>query len=260
MEFTLLRTATDGPRGTDVEGNPRARLVVLGVVALAALTWLLAGPVAGKSEASSLALYKNALDTSTKRTEVKQYGSRARCNSGGSTRAFRFSLGKQTKDCFYRLPVVGRSVEVTGIGVLLKSTPAAIRGRTWLAVSTRQASDGSRYQLTVFPAQQKVQVRKILGDGDVEYLAVGKEVRKVAKPGGSNRMTLRTFDGVRGAPAGATRVVAWVNGARIATVDDASPGQLTGRFATFSVGSTRDAHRAIGSFRSVAVRIPDPFA
>lgn len=260
MEPALLHTATNGPREAGITGNHRARLIGLGVVALAVLCWLFSGPMAARSEAASVVLYKNNLGNSEKRSQIKQYGSTAKCDSGGSAKAFKFTLGPQTRDCFYRIPVVGRSIEVTGVGVLLKSTPASLRGRTWLAVSTRQAANGSRYQLTVFPAQQKVQVRKMLGNGEIEYLATETNVRKVAKPGGSNRMTLRAFDGVAGVPAGTTRLVAWVNGQRIAVIDDASPGQLTGRFSTFSIGSGSAAHKAAGSFRDLAIRIPDPLA
>ena len=260
MESALLRTVINGSRGASTGGNLRPRLFALGVVVLAAFGWLLAGPMTGRSEAASIVLYKNDLGSSQGRSQIKQYGSAANCDAGGSTKAFKFSLGRQTKDCFYRIPVVGRSIEVTGTGVLLKSTPASLRGRTWLAVSTRQASNGSRYQLTVFPAQQKVQIRKMLGNGEVRYLAVKTKVRKVAKPGGSNRMTLRVFDGVSGVPAGTSRVVAWVNGQRIAVVDDVTPGQLNGRFSTFSIGSGSVAYKATGSFRNLAVRIPDPLA
>jgi hypothetical protein len=246
MEFSPARKAVPGP-------------LAVALAALVLLGFLVAGPAVGRADAASLVLYKNALDSAGKRSQVKQYGSKARCNAGGSTKAFRFSLGQQTKDCFYRIPVVGKSVEVTGVGVLLKSTPTAIRGRTWLAVSTRQASNGSRYQLTVFPAQRKIQLRKVLGDGQIEYLAVEKSVRQVAKPGGSNRMTLRAFDGVSGVPSGTTRIVAWVNGVRIAVVDDPNGSQLSGRFSTFSIGSGGNAYRATGSFRNLAMRIPDPF-
>lgn len=260
MEPALPRTATNGPPGAGTKGNPRLRLLSLGGTALATLCCLFAGPMADRSGASSVLLYKNDLSSSQKRSQIKQYGSTANCKSGGSAKAFKFTLGAQTKDCFYRIPVVGRSTEVAGVGVLLKSTPASLRGRTWLAVSTRQAPDGSRYQLTVFPAQQKVQVRKMLGNGDIEYLATETNVQKVAKPGGSNRMTLRAFDGVSGVPAGTTRVIAWVNGQRIAVIDDASSPQLTGRFSTFSIGSGSFAPKATGSFRDLAVRIPDPFA
>lgn len=259
MDLQLSSRAAVGAFRAPLMASRRPSLVVA-LVALVAAAGLLAGPSAGRAGASSLVLYKNALDSPERRGEVRQYGSKARCNAGGSTQAFRFSIGRQTRDCFYRLPVVGRSVEVTGVGVLLKSTPAALRGKTWLAVSTRQASNGSRYQLTVFPAQQRVQLRKVLGNGEIEYLAVAKEVGKVKKPGGSNRMTLRAFDGVSGVPEGTTRVVAWVNGLRIAVVDDPDGAQLTGRFSTFSIGSKVNAQKATGSFRDVAVRIPDPFA
>jgi len=259
MDFQSSTRAAVGtsaiPTGTP--GRRSAFAVVL--VALVASAWLIAGPAVERAGAASLVLYKNALDSPGKRSQVKQYGSKARCNAGGSTKAFKFSIGKQTRDCFYRIPVVGRSIEVTGVGVLLKSTPSSLRGRTWLAVSTRQASNGSRYQLTVFPAQQKIQLRKVLGNGEIEYLAVEKEVTRVQKPGGSNRMTLRAFDGVSGLPSGTTRIVAWVNGLRIAVVDDPNGAQLNGRFSTFSIGSRADAYRATGSFRKLAMRIPDPF-
>jgi hypothetical protein len=64
---------------------------------------------------------------------------------------------------------------------------------------------------------------------------------------------------VSGVPSGTTRIVAWVNGVRIAVVDDPNGSQLSGRFSTFSIGSGGNAYRATGSFRNLAMRIPDPF-
>ena len=238
--------------------SSRARTAIL--VAVVTLTGAILGIDPSRGEAAAtLSIYKNALDTSSKRAQVTRYGSDGKCKKGKASKAFRFSLGKQTRECFYRVPVVGRSVEVSAVGVLFDSTPSNVIGRTYLGLSTRQASDGSRYQLAVFPAQRKFELRKVEPTGAIEYLTIAKDVRQIRGPGQSNRIVLRTFNGVSGQPSTTARLVVQINGKRLVVFNDARGLQLEGRSTTFSIGSANFATGAAGSFREVDVRIPDPF-
>jgi hypothetical protein len=147
---------------------------------------------------------------------------------------------------------------VTGTGVLFSSTPSKIIGRTYLGLSTRQAGNGSRYQLAVFPSKKRFELRKIGPTGAIESFVRGKNVKEIRPPGRSNRLTLTTFNGVSGQPSTSARLVAIINGKRVAVFNDAQGLQLTGRTTTFSIGSSSSARGAAGSFRSIDFRIPDP--
>lgn len=240
--------------------GPRAVRIALPLIVFVGLLAATLGPAAARSEAAAtLSIYKNALDTSAKRSQIFRYGSEGQCKRGKASKAFRFSLGKQTRECFFRLPAVGRSVEVSAVGVLFDSTPEKVIGRTYLAVSTRQAGNGSRYQLAVFPSQRKWELRKVEPNGAIEYLATGKNQKEIKGPGRSNRILLRSFNGVKGQPSTTARLVARINGKRVVVFNDARGLQLTGRITSFSIGSPLFATGAAGSFREVDVRIPDPF-
>lgn len=240
--------------------GPRAVRIALPLIVFVGLLAATFGPAAARSEAAAtLSIYKNALDTSAKRSQIFRYGSEGQCKRGKASKAFRFSLGKQTRECFFRLPAVGRSVEVSAVGVLFDSTPEKVIGRTYLAVSTRQTGNGSRYQLAVFPSQRKWELRKVEPNGAIEYLATGKNQKEIKGPGRSNRILLRSFNGVKGQPSTTARLVARINGKRVVVFNDARGLQLTGRITSFSIGSPLFATGAAGSFREVDVRIPDPF-
>lgn len=210
--------------------------------------------------ASAITIYKNALNSDDKRAEITKFNRKDNCSKNSKPTAIRVSVGKQTRECFMRVPVVGKNLEISAIGRLFKATPKAIRGRTYLGLSLRQSSTGARYQLTVFPAAGKFQLRKILPDGKIELLGSGKAGSAIKGVGEANRMKLRVFNGVGGSPASTARLVASVNGKRLAFADDIQGSSLTGTAATFSVGSSKVAKGALGSFTSLVGRIPDPFA
>ena len=236
-------------------------MLAAALLAVSAILLLsLFGPATIRSEASaSLSIYKNALDTKSKRSEVVNVGP-GNCKRGKGKKAYRFSLGKKTRECAYRLPVVGRSIEVTGTGVLFGGTPPKVVDRTYLAISTRQANNGSRYQLAVFPSRERFELRKVGPNGGIETLAKVNEERVIKPTDMSNRLTLQVFNKVSGLPADTARLVARINGKRVAVVEDAESVQLTGRTSTFSIGSSSPARGATGSFRAIDVRIPDPLA
>lgn len=216
--------------------------------------------VAAESRAASaITIYKNELNTSERQAQITKFAARgSSCSRQPRPAAVRVKVGRGTNECFMRIPVVGKSVEVSAVGRLFKATPKAIRGRTYVALSLRSSTNGARYQLAVYPAARKFQLKKILPDGTVRFFAAGKASR-IKGVGEANRMTLRAFNGVGGAPSSTARLVASVNGKRLAFADDVEGSSLSGTAATFSVGSTRPAKGALASFGSLAARIPDPF-
>lgn len=223
-----------------------------GATALAALL------LAAGAGAAVIGIYRAGLDTEAERGEVGNlYGER--CKRGGSERAFRIYVGKRTRECAYSTPVVGRDLELGALGRLLSGTPKPLAKRTYLSLSLRAGGGGARYQLLVFPVQRKVQLRKVLPDGEVTYLAIEKGVRSVQGLNRANRMRLRAFNVTRGPNRGKCRLVGVVGGERVVEHTDSGAGLLQGRASAFSVGSRGPAKGALASFEGLVVRVPSPF-
>lgn len=209
--------------------------------------------------ASALTIYKNDLRSSDGRGEIRQYGGKANCQRGGSSSALRVKVGKKTRDCFFRIPVVGRDLQVAATARVFKSTPRNVRSKAYAAVNLRQGSNGSRYQLAVYPSGSRYRVTKFAGEGKKRVLAGGKTGKVVKGFGQPNRITLRAFNDVKGQPAGTARLLAIVNGKRLAVINDREGGKLESRDSTFSIGADRNATGAAGSFVNLKLGLPDPF-
>lgn len=241
-------------------GRSRIRPAALALFVAAGLALFAAlGPASEAGAASTVTIYNNKLNTDDKRAQVTRYNRDGSCSKSSKPTAIRVKVGKGTRECFMRVPVVGKNVEVSAIGRLFEATPKAIRGRTYLALSVRQSGNGARYQLAVFPATKKFQLRKVLPDGTIKYFEVGRAGKAIKGIGKANRMSLRVFNGVGPAPKSTARMVASVNGKRLAFADDTEGSSLTGTATTFSVGSPKPAKGALASFTSLIARIPDPF-
>ena len=240
-------------------GKPASRRILVSAL-LGSLVMSLAFAILANSAfgAGSIKVYSNSLETSDGRIEVRQVGS-ANCDRGGSSKSLRTELGKKTSECAYRVPFVGRDLVVGVKARLFKSTPKKIAKRTYVAVSLRQDGDGSRYQLAVFPVAGKFQLRKILPNGNIKYLDHGNKRNTINKLGEANRLTLRAYNGDGRLPDGTARVIAIVNGKKLAQVDDTRGNLLEGRDTTFSIGSKSGARGARGSFVDLGVSLPNPF-
>jgi len=216
--------------------------------------------LAQTSQAASLTIYKNALDSPTKRSNVTQFGSSSKCKRGSSKTAITTRLGSKTRECSYRVPVAGKNIELAATGRLSKSTPKSIRSRTFLGLSLRHGNDGARYQFVVFPSSTRAQIRKVESNGKFKVLASAKLGRKQVKPlGKSNKILFGAYNGTKGKPASNARLFARVNGKFVLSANDSKGNELSGTAATFSIGSDKFARNASGSFAKLIVRIPDPF-
>jgi hypothetical protein len=207
---------------------------------------------------SSINVYNNSLQTSDGRKEIKQVKGKGSCDRGGSARSFRTELGKKTSECAYRVPYVGRDLSVSATARLFESTPKKVAKRTYLALNLRQASDGSRYQLAVYPVTGKFQVRKIYPSGNIKVVDHGNKRNTIGKLGEKNRMAFRAYNG-DGGPDGTARLIAIINGKKVSVVDDSHGNQLSGEDTTFSIAAKNGARGAKGSFIDISVGLPNPF-
>ncbi|HZK15175.1 MAG TPA: hypothetical protein VFC52_01120 [Solirubrobacterales bacterium] len=213
--------------------------------------------VRAAANAAVIGIYRNNMEADGLRGQIAKLDG-DRCGRGGSSTAFRIVVGKATRQCSYRTPVIGRDLEISTVGRLLSNTPKAVARNAYLALNLRAGGNGARYQLAAFPLQRKAQLRKVLPDGQVKYLHVEKGVR-LRGANRANDLRLRAFNITSGQDKGKCAVVAFVGNQRIAEVTDDAAGFLHGRAAGFSLGAVGNAKGAVGSFDDVVVRVPSPY-
>jgi hypothetical protein len=204
--------------------------------------------------AALVGLYRNNMESDALRAQIVKL-SGERCARGGSSSAFRIVVGKQTKECSYRTPVIGRDLEIAATERLLAATPKPVQRAAFLAVELR-AGGGARYQLAVYPLQRKAQLRKVLSDGSIEYLDVEKNLAEVGGADKANELRLRAFNVTTGDEKGNCHILAFVGGNLVSDVTDEGAGDLTGRASGFSVGSAKFAKGAQATVDDVVVRVP----
>ena len=205
----------------------------------------------------AIAIYANSLGSTAKRAQIVKIAG-TNCDRGGSPIALRVTVGPRTDECIYRTPVVGRDVEIFATARLLSGTPRALRKQTFLALNLRNGG-GGKYQLAVFPLQRKFQLRKDLPDGTRKFLAVGKGIKRIHGINKANNLRLRAFNLERTNDKDDCRLLVYIGDKRLAVVTDDHAGPLRGRYASMSVGSSKNASGATASFDDVVVRVPSPF-
>jgi hypothetical protein len=230
-----------------------ARIATALAVSSLALTML-----ASSAGAALIGLYRNSMESDGLRGQIGKLNGE-RCGRGGSEHAFRITIGKGTRECGYRTPVVGRDLEISATERLFSVTPKAVKRKAFLAVNLRTGEQGAGYQLAVFPLQRKAQVRKIFSDGRVEYLHIERGLASVKGTDEPNELRLRAFNVTSGPDKGKCRVVAFVGGQQVADLIDSAAGELQGRGSGFSVGAVGPAKGLMGSVDDVVIRVPSPF-
>lgn len=215
--------------------------------------------VAGTASAvRGFTIYGNDMATGEKKAQIRPSSGR-NCQRGGSAEALKVEVGRRTRECIFRTPVIGRDLEIIATARLLSGTPREVRRRMFLSVNLRHDEGMGRYQLRVFPRQRKYQLVKVVPGQDIRFLAVGKGISAIQGINKANKLRLRAFNLVDTRDRDDCRLLAYVNGKRLAVVVDKRSGSLQGRETSFSVGSRRIARGAVGSFDNVKIRIPRPF-
>ncbi len=213
--------------------------------------------LAPSAGAALIGVYRNPLESKGQLGQiVKLSGERCGRSSGGH--ALKVVVGKQTRECSYRTPVIGRDLEIAATGRLLSATPMPVQRSAFLAVDLR-SGEGARYQLAVYPLQRKVQLRKVLTDGSIVYLDIEKDVAGVGGVGRANALRLRAFNVTSGEEKGDCRLLGFLGGELVVEATDEGAGELKGRASGFSVGSAKVAKGAQATFDDVVIRVPSPF-
>lgn len=214
---------------------------------------------AASASGALVGIYRNGMDSKGQLAQILKL-SGARCARGGAEGAFTITVGKATKECSYRTPVLGRDLEIAATMRLLNrpQVPKSVLRSAYVAVDLR-AGGGARYQLAVYPTQRKAQVRKVLADGSVEYLDIEKNVAQIGGLDKPNQLRLQAFNVTAGEGKGSCQLLAFVGTQAIAEVTDEAAGDLSGRASGFSAGSNKAAKGVQASVDDVVIRIPGPF-
>jgi hypothetical protein len=222
---------------------------------------LLAGLLAFATSAGAdlIGVYRNTMENKGQLGQITKLSGK-RCARGSTAGAFTITIGKATKECSYRTPVLGRDLEIAATMSLLSrpQVPMSVQRSAYLAVDLRSGG-GARYQLAAYPLQGKAQVRKVLADGRIEYLDIEKDVAGIAGVDKATQLRLRAFNVTAGEEKGTCQLLAFVGGTLIAEVSDAASGELSGRASGFSLGSAKVAKGAQASVDDVVVRVPSPY-
>jgi hypothetical protein len=230
----------------------KSRIAAVSILSCAAVLL-----VAGGATAALIGIYRNGMATTGQRAQMIKL-SGANCARGGLGKSLRVVVGKATKECAYRTPVIGRDLEIAATERLLSATPKPLQHSAFLALNLRSGG-GGRYQLAVYPLQRKVQLRKALPEGGFKYLAIERNVAGVKGLDVANELRLRAFNVTSGEEKGTCRLLGFVGGKLVVRATDSAAGELSGRASGFSVGSAKNANGTQASFANVVVRLPSPF-
>jgi hypothetical protein len=227
----------------------------------AVFSLLLAGAMtfAAGAEADLVPIYRNGMENKGQLAQIFKL-SGERCARGGSGGALAITVGKATKECSYRTPVLGRDLEIAATMRLLGGSDVSksVQRSAYLALDLR-AGGGARYQFAVYPLQRKTQLRKVLPDGTIKYLDIEKNVASVGGAEKPNQLRLRAFNVTSGPEKGNCRLLAFLGGKQVSEVSDEGAGELTGQASGFSVGSAKVAKGIKATVDDVVVRVPSPF-
>jgi hypothetical protein len=222
------------------------------------LAVLLTAPAfAAGAGAAVVGIYSNPMTTTAQRAQLVKLSGRS-CARGGSEQALRITIGKRTSGCSYRTPVVGRDLEIAASERLLSATPKGLQRKVFLGLILRTGG-GAGYQLAVYPAQQKVQLRKNLPGGKVKYLAIARSQSSVQGLNRANDLRLSAIDVASGPEKGQCHLLAYVGGKLVAEATDPGAAELSGGASGVAIGSASNANGAVASVDDVMVRVPSPF-
>lgn len=226
-----------------------AALALVGLLALP----LLAG-------AQMIGIYRNSLDSLAQRSQLVKLSGDA-CARSGVKGVLRISVGKKTEACALGTPVVGRDLEIAATERLLSGTEKKLQHKAYLGLQLRSGQE-ARYEMRVFPLQQKVQLVKVTPE-ETKFLAIAKEVSVVKGINKANGLRLRatnvTEEGSELGKKGDVVLLAFLGSERVAEATDRAGGELKGRASAVTVGAPKNANGVVASVDNVVVRVPSPY-
>jgi hypothetical protein len=225
----------------------KAKLIVTAVLASAIGLFAV-----GSASGAFVAIYRNALETTTQRAEVRKLAGKS-CTRGGGQTSLKVTVGKLTEECAYSTPVLGANLEIAATGRILAETPAAVAKKAFLGLQLR-AGGGAKVELRVFPGQKKVQLVKIAEEG-LHYLAIKKNVAGVQETAKANVLRLRVVEEA----AGTCLITGYLAGELAVEATDETCSELDGEATALSAGAPNNGSGLIAGFEAIVVRTPVNF-
>jgi hypothetical protein len=219
---------------------------------------VLAAAVLGVGAATAFAevvVYSNDMGSQSAFNEILRSGGGKRCDKKyrAKSKVMHASVKKTPTTCSFRPPVQGDD-ELPNQGVaidgkILKQTPKALRNKAFIEATVRAGGSGTGYALRVYPKKRRFELRRGPGGGDFPATGRSDAIRKIDE---KNRIEVI---------ATGAEITAVINGKEVARVTDTNPGQVLGTKVRFAIGSgsQRDTEKVVvGTFKRIAVSVPDP--
>jgi hypothetical protein len=217
------------------------------------LVAVLAAATAAATAFAGVVVYKNNFSRKSEVRELRRAeGKHCRKHWRERTEKLVVVAKRGPTTCGYEPPVEGDSAQPNhdfrAKEKLLKKTPKRIRRRAYLALKVR-ASKKAGYQLRVFPATQKWELRRAPSGGGPAFPASGKS-NAVKGRGKTNNLRLKAQDDT---------VAGFVNGTKLTKVKDPSPNEVRGRRVEFAVGQRRHSNKpASAIIDALRLAVPNP--
>lgn len=210
---------------------------------------------AGAASGAFVAIYRNAMETTTQRAEIRKLSGKS-CTRGGGKTSLNITVGKLTEECAYKTPVVGTDLEIAVTGRIMAPTTTAVAKKSFLGLVMR-AGAGSKLELRVFPAQKKVQIARITKEG-IKYLAIKKNVVGVQEPEKANVLRLRVISS-SGEEANVCKIGGYIGSELAIETTDPACSELTGEATAVTAGAPNNGSGLTAAFEAIVVRVPVRF-
>jgi hypothetical protein len=202
---------------------------------------------------AGVTVYKNNFSSKREAKELRHAeGKKCEKNWRKKGESIAVKARKGPMVCGYRPPVEGdgaapdHSIQVQE--KLLKDTPKSVRDRAYLGVAVRSGKKGG-YELWVFPTKQKFKLARRAGKGPPTFLAKGNN-KAIKGPDKSNVMSLKAVG---------SKLIAKVNGKRVAKAVDRNASGIKGRKLEAMLGNKKRRNKAaVATFDNVKVQVPKP--
>ena len=220
-------------------------------LAIALATLGVGAAVAG----AEVVVYTNDMSSEAEFRQILRSGGGKRCDKKyrDKSKVMLASVKKTPTTCSFRPPVQGDS-EIPNHGVaidgkILKETPKALRSKAFIEATVRAGGGGTGYTLRIYPKKQRYELKRGPGGGGFPAKGQSDAIKKINE---KNRIEVI---------ATGAEIRAVVNGKEVAKVNDTNPGQVEGAKIRFAIGSgsQRDTEKTVvGTFKRIAVSVPDP--
>ena len=162
----------------------------------------------------------------------------------------KMEINRGPRACLLRLPVQGDNElpdhDLRAEFMVLSETPRSVRDAAYAALIVRSGG-GEGYELRVFPRQGRFALTKTPDGPAFPEQGNSPDIHGIGK---RNVLRLQAFG---------THVRAFVNGTKVADVDDPDPGDLEGTRLRVGLGHSEDSGKnVVGVLDNIRLAVPNP--